>query len=117
MSDAAVTPVNELPRLPRRAADGHKGTYGKVIVVAGSREMAGAAVLAGRGALRGGAGLVRVACPAAAHPVVAAGNPCYMTMPLRQHADGTFGDGVAQEVVELGRAANAVAIGPGFGRG
>ena len=40
-----------------------------------------------------------------------------MTVPLRQHADGTFGDGVAQEVVELGRAANAVAIGPGFGRG
>jgi ADP-dependent NAD(P)H-hydrate dehydratase len=116
MSDAAATPVNELPRLPRRAGDGHKGTYGKVVVVAGSREMAGAAVLAGRGALRAGAGLVRVACPAAAHPVVAAGNPCYMTVPLRQHADGSFGDGVAEEVTELGREANAVAIGPGLGR-
>jgi ADP-dependent NAD(P)H-hydrate dehydratase len=116
MSDAAVTPVHELPRLPRRAADGHKGTYGKVVVVAGSREMSGAAVLVGRGALRGGAGLVRVACPACAQPVVAAGNPCYMTVPLRQHADGSFGDGVAQELVELGREANAVAIGPGLGR-
>lgn len=115
MSDAAVTPVNELPRLPRRAGDGHKGIYGRVVLVAGSREMAGAAVLAGRGALRGGAGLVRVACPAAAHPVVAAGNPCYMTVPLRQHADGTFGEGVAEELIELGRGANAVGIGPGFG--
>src|SRR6478609_2761011 len=103
MSEVAATPVNELPRLPRRAADGHKGTYGKVTVVAGSRGMSGAAILAGRGALRGGAGLVQVACPACSQPVVAAGNPCYMTVPLRQHADGTFGDGVALEVVELGR--------------
>ena len=116
MSDAAVTPVNELPCLPRRAADGHKGTYGKVLVVAGSRGMAGAAVLAGRGALRGGAGLVQVACPACAQPVVAAGHPCYMTVPLRQHADGSFGEGVNEEVVELGRAANAVAVGPGLGQ-
>ncbi len=116
MSDAAVTPVNDLPRLPRRAADGHKGTYGKVLVVAGSRGMAGAAVLAGRGALRGGAGLVQIACPACAQPVVAAGHPCYTTVPLRQHADGSFGEGVNEEVVELGRAANAVAVGPGLGQ-
>ncbi len=116
MSDIAVTPVNELPRLPRRARDGHKGTYGKVLVVAGSRGMAGAAILAGRGALRAGAGLVQVACPACTQPVVAAGNPCYMTVPLRQHADDSFGDGVDDEVVELARVANAVAIGPGIGR-
>lgn len=105
MSDAAVTPVFELPPFPRRAADGHKGTYGTVLVVGGSRGMAGAAVLAGRGALRGGAGLVRVACPASVQPVVAAGHPCYTTLPLRQHTDGTFSEGVAGEVVEFGRAA------------
>ncbi|HEX4612802.1 MAG TPA: NAD(P)H-hydrate dehydratase [Urbifossiella sp.] len=116
MSDAAVTPVNELPRWARRATDGHKGTYGKVLVIAGSRGMAGAAVLVGRGALRAGAGLVHIACPACAQPVVAAGHPCYMTVPLRQHADGSFGEGVAAEVVELARASDAVAIGPGLGR-
>ena len=90
-----VTPVNALPRLPRRSHDGHKGTYGTVLVVAGSRGMAGAAVLAGRAALRGGAGLVRVACPGSVQDVVAAGHACYMTVGIRQHADGSF---------EIGRA-------------
>lgn len=116
MSDAAVTPVNELPPWPRRATDGHKGTYGKVLVVAGSRGMSGAAVLTGRGTLRAGAGLVQVACPACVQTVVAAGHPCYMTVPLRQHADGSLGDGLAGEVVELARAASAVAVGPGLGQ-
>src|SRR5581483_779070 len=110
------TPVNDLPRLPRRARDGHKGTYGKVLVVAGSRTMSGAAVLCGGGALRGGAGLVQVACPAGIQPVVAAGNPCYTTFPIRQHADGAFSEGAADDVVELGRAATVLAVGPGLGR-
>jgi NAD(P)H-hydrate epimerase len=111
-----ATPIVELPRLPRRAPDGHKGTYGKVLVVAGSRTMSGAAVLCGRAALRGGAGLVQVACPADVQPVVAAGNPCYTTFPIRQHADGAFSEGAADEVVELGRAATVLAVGPGLGR-
>lgn len=112
---ADPTPVNVLPKLPRRAADGHKGTYGTVLVVGGSRDMAGAAVLCGRAALRGGAGLVRVACPTAVQPTVAAGSPCYTTAGLRLHADGTFGDGAAADVVELARAADVLAIGPGLG--
>lgn len=112
-----ITPVCELPRLPRRRHDAHKGTFGTVQVVAGSVGMAGAAVLTGRAALRGGAGLVRVACPTAVQAVVAAGHPCYTTAGIRQHADGTFGEGAAAELVELGREADAVAIGPGLGRG
>lgn len=112
-----VVPICELPLLPRRAHDAHKGTYGTVQVVAGSRGMAGAAVLTGRGALRGGAGLVRVACPAAVQDVVAAGNPCYTTFGVRQHADGAFSEGAADEVIELGRRADAVAVGPGLGLG
>jgi NAD(P)H-hydrate epimerase len=111
-----VTPVNELPRLPRRAPDAHKGVYGKVLVLAGSRGMSGAAVLCGRAALRAGAGLVQVACPAAVQPEVAAGHPCYTTFGIRQHADGTFSEGAAADVVELARAANVLAIGPGLGR-
>src|SRR5437867_4728783 len=109
-------PVNELPRLPRRAHDAHKGTYGRVLVVAGSRGMSGAAVLCGRAALRAGAGLVQVACPAVVQPEVAAGNPCYTTFGIRQHADGTFSEGAAADVVELARAATVLAIGPGLGR-
>lgn len=115
MRTADLSPVNELPRLPRRAVDAHKGNFGKVLVVGGSRGMTGAAVLCGRAALRAGAGLVQVACPAAVQPVVAAGNPCYTTFGIRQHADGAFSEGAAADAIEWGRAANVLAIGPGLG--
>lgn len=115
MGTVDVTPVNELPKWPRRAVDGHKGTYGKVLVVAGSRGMTGAAVLCGRSALRAGAGLVQVACPACVQMVVAAGHPGYTTFGIRQHADGAFSEGAADDVAEWGRAANVLAIGPGLG--
>jgi NAD(P)H-hydrate epimerase len=111
-----ASPVLELPRLPRRSPAGHKGTYGQVLVVAGSRGMSGAAVLCGRAALRGGAGLVQVACPADAQPVVAAAYPAYTTVPIRQHADGGFGDGTAEDLAELARGADVLAVGPGLGR-
>jgi NAD(P)H-hydrate epimerase len=111
-----ATHVYELPRLPPRRRAGHKGSYGTVQVVAGSSGMSGAAVLCGRGALRGGAGLVRVACPADAQPVVAASYPAYTTTAIRQHADGTFGDGAVGDVAELARTADVLALGPGLGR-
>jgi NAD(P)H-hydrate epimerase len=111
-----ATPVHELPRLPRRDRAGNKGSYGTVQVVAGSRGMSGAAVLCARGALRGGAGLVRVACPEGAQPVVAAAYPAYTTAAIRQHADGAFGDGTVEEVAALVRTADVLALGPGMGR-
>lgn len=109
---ATVTRIEAPPPWPRRAADGHKGTYGTALIVAGSRDMAGAAVLCGRAALRGGAGLVRVACPAAVQPVVAAGNPCYLTAGLPDGADAA-----AAAVAELVQSADVLAIGPGLGQG
>jgi ADP-dependent NAD(P)H-hydrate dehydratase len=111
-----VIDLTEPPKLPPRRADGHKGTFGTVLVIAGSRGMSGAAVLCGRAALRGGAGLVQVACPAEVQPVVAGAYPGYTTFGIRQHTDGTFGDGTLEEVTELARAATAIAIGPGLGR-
>ncbi|HEV3436611.1 MAG TPA: NAD(P)H-hydrate dehydratase [Gemmata sp.] len=112
-----VIPVCEVPRLPRRTPQGHKGTYGTVLVIAGSRGMTGAAVLVGRGALHSGAGLVRVACPACVQDVVSAGHPCYTTFGIRQHTDGSFGEGAAEELLEFAQAADVVAIGPGLGQG
>jgi NAD(P)H-hydrate epimerase len=110
-----VASVFDLPKLPRRVFDAHKGTFGKVLIVAGSRGMAGAAVLCGRAALRSGAGLVQVASPASAQPIVAASHPCYTTLPIHQHADGTFSEIAAENVIEWARGANAIAIGPGLG--
>lgn len=59
-----VIRIDSLPALAARPRDGHKGTFGTVLVVAGSQGMLGAAILTSRGALRGGAGLVRTALPA-----------------------------------------------------
>ena len=110
-----IARVPNPPKLPPRGADGHKGTYGRVLIVAGSRGMTGAAVLAGSAALRGGAGLVRVACPADAQGIVAMGNPCYTTAAIPQHADGTYSAASADELVRLTEEADVVAIGPGLG--
>lgn len=114
---SSVTPMIELPRLPPRPIDAHKGTFGKVLVVAGSRNMAGAAVLCGTAALRGGAGLVQVACPSTVQATVAAGFPSYTTFGFRVHADGTLPDDAADEVVGWGRHSTSLAVGPGLGQG
>src|SRR5229473_2567055 len=100
-----------------RAADSHKGTYGHVLLLAGSLGKSGAAILAGRAALRSGAGLVTIATPEPVQPIVAAGQPEYMTEPLkatksgafslRSLVDGTFG--------ELEEGKSVLAIGPGLG--
>lgn len=57
--------------LPARPVDSHKGTYGKVLVLAGSEQMPGAAIMASLGALRSGAGLVEMCVPLPASPAVA----------------------------------------------
>ncbi len=100
-----------------RAADSHKGTFGHVLLLAGSVGKSGAAILAGRAALRSGAGLVTIATPEPVQPIVAMGIPEYMTEPLaatksgtlalRSLTDGTFG--------ELEEGKSVLAIGPGLG--
>jgi NAD(P)H-hydrate epimerase len=111
---ASLEVITELPRLARRAADSNKGNYGKILVVAGSRGMSGAAVLSGSGALRGGAGLVTVAVPEEILPIVASSNPCYLTAPLPQDKEGKLVS--SARINELTQANDVAAIGPGLGR-
>ena len=79
--------------------------------------MSGAAVLCASAALRGGAGLVRVAVPREILPIVAAGNPCYMTAPLGQDNDGRLDPSAEGDLLGLARGNDVVAMGPGLGRG
>lgn len=93
--------------VPRRTPGAHKGTNGHLLVVAGSRGKSGAAILAARGALRGGAGLVTVACPSEIQATVSAGAPELMT-----DATGPFS---AEEWRERVTGKTAAVVGPGLG--
>ncbi len=96
-----------------RTADSHKGDYGRVLIVAGSRGKTGAAHLAATGALRSGAGLVTVATPGSCLDIVASLAPEYMTEPLDEAINGLDPDGV-DRLLELAR--DVVAVGPGLGQ-
>jgi len=107
--------VSDLPRLPPRPPTMHKGQAGHVAIVAGSPGMTGAAVLAGLGALRAGAGLVRVLTGESVQPIVAASEPCLMTVPLPEDADHDL-RADAFPAADVQGWANAAAIGPGMGQ-
>ncbi|QDU95632.1 NAD(P)H-hydrate dehydratase [Lignipirellula cremea] len=107
--------MDDLTRLPPREADSHKGTYGRVLLIGGSRGMAGSISLAGMAALRSGAGLVTLAVPDDCLDTVAGFHPCYMTIPLPADADGELAFDVRDLLSDPLQSANAVAVGPGFG--
>lgn len=108
--------VTDLPRLPCRRPDSNKGNFGRVLVLAGSRGMAGAGVLCASAALRAGAGLVKLAVPAELLPIVALANPCVMTAALPEDEAGRFRGDAAAEALQLAQAHDVVALGPGLGR-
>ncbi len=113
MSESDGTP---LPQLAPRDANSHKGTFGTVLVVGGSRGMTGAPALTGMAALRGGAGLVRVAVPEVCLDAVAGHEPCYTTFPLPCDSAGRLSPAAAERILEQAAAASVVALGPGLGR-
>ena len=101
---------------PRREPGAHKGTFGHVLVVAGSVGKSGAAILSACGALRAGAGLVTVATPAPALPMVAAGRPELMTEPLPVGGDGSLDRQAVGRALALSAEKDAVVLGPGLGQ-
>lgn len=111
-----ITPEHCADLLLPRASDTHKGTYGRVLVVAGAPGTTGAAVLSAQGALRGGAGLVTVAAPDSVYPIIAGQVTEALVRPLPSASDG---GGLAldavDEVLELVGSTDVLAIGPGVG--
>jgi len=108
--------VREIPKLACRPAEGHKGTFGRVLVVAGSVGMSGAAALVGRAALRAGAGLVRVATARSTLPVVACIEPSYTTLPLAEDAAGRISAKASNAILNAAQDNDVLAIGPGLGQ-
>lgn len=108
--------ISVLPPLPPRPEQSHKGTFGHALLIAGSRGMSGAACLAGRAALRGGAGLVTVAVPASVLPVVAGAEPSYLTHPLPEDGDVRISGEATENLLELCGKCTAIGCGPGWGQ-
>ena len=101
---------------PRKKA-AHKGNYGHVLIVAGSVGKSGAAAMAARAALCAGAGLVTVATPKSAQPIVATLGLEYMTEPLPETEDGTLSLCALDygRVDKLLAGKTVLAMGPGVG--
>ncbi len=113
---SAVTPESLAPLFLPRDKNGNKGRYGHVLIVAGSRGKSGAAAMAALAALRCGAGLVTVACPASALPAIAAVAPEIMTEALPESEEGTLTTAALDRIVELASTRDVVAMGPGLGQ-
>jgi len=111
-----TSPNDSLPRLPPRRDDAHKGDFGLALIVGGSRGMTGAVALAGMAALRGGAGLVRLAVPDVCQDTVAAFEPSYMTVALPADPSGRIAGSACDAILALSEPATVVACGPGMGR-
>ncbi|OPX24417.1 MAG: NAD(P)H-hydrate dehydratase [Planctomycetales bacterium 4484_123] len=108
-------PVQSPPLLPARRRQGHKGDFGRVLVVGGSRGMIGAPALAANAALRGGAGLVTVAVPEPVQLAVASLCPCATSVPLPCVQSGRLAQRAVREVLTSAQAADVLAVGPGMG--
>ena len=112
-------PMDLPPRPPALGRAAHKGDAGRVVVLAGSRELPGAALLAVGGALRAGAGLVTLGClDPELLVLLPVARPEALPWDLTAGADGAAPDSLAGLGAALGaRAADVVLCGPGIGRG
>jgi NAD(P)H-hydrate epimerase len=103
--------------LPERKSDGHKGDFGKLLVVAGSTGFTGAATLTALSALRSGCGLVKLACAKSIQPVLAIKLTEAMAIPLPDVAlKGALALRSLGELRKLTEEHDAVVIGPGLGQ-
>ncbi len=102
--------------LPSRSVEGHKGNFGHLLVISGSRGKCGAAVMSSESGLRGGAGLVTLACPQVVQPGVAARLTEVMTSPQLDD-NGELSLQAYDELLALVVDKEALAIGPGLGSG
>jgi NAD(P)H-hydrate epimerase len=103
-------------RLPPRPPRSHKGSFGRLLVIAGSLEYAGAALLTGLGAARAGAGLVCLATPESVGMRLLGMVPELTALLLAEEAPGLIAPGGWRRLGTETRSYDAVVVGPGLGR-
>ena len=115
----AILPPGALPdgfRLPARPRDAHKGTFGTVVVLAGSQGFTGAAYLASMGAARSGAGIVRLLVAHSIYPILAEKCTEVIVGPVPEISPGVVGHASLSGILRGFAGADAGVIGPGLGR-
>ncbi len=100
---------------PCRNPISNKGDYGHVLSVCGSKNMAGAAVIASTGAVRGGAGLVTAAFPECAYPAISSKLTSPLLLPTEYNDEGTFSSNAIEKIIHAMEKATAVLVGCGLG--
>ena len=110
-----TTATQAIQWMPSRPLSSHKGSYGRVLVVAGSTGMTGAAALASEAALRAGAGLVSLATPKHLNPILEGLLPEVMTLPLPETDAGSLAASTTSTILEFAEKTKSIlAIGPGL---
>lgn len=102
------------PYFKKRKRDAHKGTYGHLFILSGSLGKTGASVMAGKAALKMGAGLVTVGTPRSCLPVVARSMVELMTEALPETPEKTFSSEALNKILNLLKGKDALMIGPGI---
>lgn len=111
-----LTPQWVAERLPSRPLDAHKGAFGRLLIVAGSRHYVGAAALAAEAAYRVGAGLVTIASPSSIYPILAATAVEATHLPLPEMAPGRLSSEAALVVEGEIERCSALLVGCGMGQ-
>ncbi|MEE9604548.1 MAG: NAD(P)H-hydrate dehydratase [Candidatus Scalindua sp.] len=106
--------VKNLPKLISRKRNTHKGNYGRVLVLAGSPGMTGAAYLCCKAALRSGSGIVTLGIPKSLNFVMETKLTCVMTHPLPETKALTLSNRGREEILKLCERHDVVALGPGL---
>jgi ADP-dependent NAD(P)H-hydrate dehydratase len=115
-----VNPETQLDRTALRehplppVVDGDKETKGRILIVAGSREVPGAALLASLGAMRAGAGKLRIATSESVAPHIGVAMPEALVIGLPENSDGAFSHGAVEIISEEAGKADAIVAGPGM---
>ena len=106
--------TKKLPKLNPRKSNSHKGSYGRVLVLAGSPGLTGAAYLCSKAALRCGSGIVTLGVPESLNPIMESKLTCVMTHPLPETKASTLSNKGKKKIMKLCESHDVVALGPGL---
>ena len=109
-----ITPDVIKKIIPKRDKNSHKGNFGRVFILAGSKGLTGAGILASRASLKSGSGLITLGCPQSLNTVFEIATPEVMTLPISD-TDGIINENESEKILAFAKKSDKVLFGPGTG--